>query len=569
MRALPLTLGVLVFTSAVAAQERSLARFDLPREVERRLSVIVDDPGTRRLDGAAVIAAGETVAANVVAFDGPLTISGKIEGELIVLGGAVEFRAGSEVTGDVTVVGGEAHGTDFANIGGTLTTYGEGFELYHRGERILAVNTRHRDQRGRRRIYEGDWGRSAFTVRTGTNYNRVEGLPIMFGPMIETGGSSPTRVEALGILRTAGGDVFNTSRMGYVLRGEQFIGGRAFRVGAAAHSIVQPIESWNLSNLEASLATFLLHDDQRDYFDREGWGVYARLTPWEPLDLTVGYWDEDHSTRVSRDPWTLFGNGDWRSQPLIGEGRLRSLSARLEIDGRNREKFARSGVFLRAEATHGLEGSLRLPERTPFVDDPAFSFEPVELNQRFNHGLVDLRLYRRVGIDAALALRGVVGGSIDSKGIPPQYQHALGGAGTLPGFKLFSADCGARSAIVTRGTDGSRAFFPYYGCDRFAMGSIEYRGGLDFDFGGNFDFWGWADEDWDWHVDASPDWMVFFNAGRGWALDQSRTLGAVDTEILYDAGAGFLLGDFGIYGAVPLNGDKRGINFFIRLGARF
>jgi hypothetical protein len=39
--------------------------------------------------------------------------------------------------------------------------------------------------------------------------------------------------------------------------------------------------------------------------------------------------------------------------------------------------------------------------------------------------------------------------------------------------------------------------------------------------------------------------------------------------MLYDAGAGVMLGGFGFYAAVPLTGDDRSVNFFIRLGARF
>jgi hypothetical protein len=45
--------------------------------------------------------------------------------------------------------------------------------------------------------------------------------------------------------------------------------------------------------------------------------------------------------------------------------------------------------------------------------------------------------------------------------------------------------------------------------------------------------------------------------------------GATDTETLYDVGAGIVLGDFGVYGAVPLTGDDRSLRFFVRLGARF
>jgi hypothetical protein len=566
MRGLPVVLGLLCFATAASAQERLLGDLGLPRDAQRRLTRVVDDSATRRYNGATSVSPADTVYGNVVVFDGPLNMQGRIVGELIVVGDAL-FAAGSEITGDVTIVGGDARDIELADIGGTVTVYGEGFELFHRGERIIAVNT-HRN-RGPRYI-GAEWGHASFAIRAG-NYNRVEGMPVLFGPAIQTGGSSPTRLEALGILRTGSGDMFDPDRMGYQVRLEQFIGRSDFRLGGTVHSIIDPIESWNLSNLEATLATFLLHEDQRDYYDRAGWGAYARYgSRRSRLDLMAGYWDEEYRTRVARDPWTLFGDGGWRPQPLVAEGRLQSLQGRVQYDGRygRSRQYASSGFFIAASAVHGLDGALELPARTFAIDSIPVIEPGVAVNDQFNSGLLDVRLYTRINRSATIALRGAAGGSLDGKSLPPQFQHALGGSGTMPGYSLFSADCGARRiAVVQEG--GSSSFFPYYGCDRFALGSIEFRGGFDLDFGGGWDMWGDEDDYWNWHLDASPTWLLFFNAGQGWALDDSRKLGARDTGVLYDAGAGFVLGDFGIYAAVPLSGSDHSPRFSVRLGARF
>jgi hypothetical protein len=141
----------------------------------------------------------------------------------------------------------------------------------------------------------------------------------------------------------------------------------------------------------------------------------------------------------------------------------------------------------------------------------------------------------------------------------------MGGAGSIPGYASFSIDCGARNVAVSR-ENGSN-FFPYYGCDRAALFSAEYRGGFDFHWGG-LNAWD-EDDDWDWDIDASPNWIVFFDAARGWAHNESKLRGAADTRTLYDVGAGLLLGDFGIYAAVPLTGEDRDLRFFVRLGPRF
>ncbi|MGH7470200.1 MAG: hypothetical protein ACRENP_19815, partial [Longimicrobiales bacterium] len=175
MRVVLTALGMFVLAASATAQERRLADLDLPRDVERRINRLLDDTTTRRFDGAVNITAEETIRANVVAFDGPFTLAGRIEGELVVLGGNLDLLPGSHVTGDVTVVGGEVFGIDAANIAGTFTSYDEGFELFYRGEPVLVVN-RGRRWRGRH-DEDRSWGFSNFSVCMSTNYNRVEGLP--------------------------------------------------------------------------------------------------------------------------------------------------------------------------------------------------------------------------------------------------------------------------------------------------------------------------------------------------------------------------------------------------------
>jgi hypothetical protein len=555
---------LLATVSFADAQDRPIARAGLPRAVEARLTAVIDNPQTRQITGEATLS--ETHDGDVVVFTGPLALSGRINGELIVIDGNIDFREGSAVSGDVTLVGGDATGLENAEIGGTVTMYGEGFGVFRGSEKVYTVNRHNR--RVYREDYRRDWGHSSFAVRTGWNYNRVEGLPVQFGPVIETGGRNPTRFEALAIWRTEVSAPWETEDLGYTLRAEQFIGGRRdFRVGASLRSVVDPIETWQLNKLEASLAAFVLHEDHRDYFKREGWSGYLQWAPRASgLTATVEYRDEDHFSEPARDPWTLFDNGDrWRPQPLIAEGKLRSIHGSVSLDRRDDTDFPASGFYLRTEVTRGLSGRLSIPG---IMTDPSGPGPATAFDEEVTSGLIDARIYRLVGRDATLSFRFVGAGSIDDKPLPPQFQHAFGGAGSLPGYASFSADCGARNGRVSTGDGSGNMFFPYYGCDRMALFSAEYRGGFDFHWGG-FDVWDEEDEDWDWGVSASPNWIVFFDAARGWAHDESKSRGATDTETLYDVGAGILLGDVGLYTAVPLTGEDRGLRFFVRLGPRF
>ena len=560
-----LSTALLLTTATLAsAQERTIARAGLPRAVEARLTSIVENPQTRQITEETTLS--ETHDGDVVVFTGPLKLTGRINGELVVVDGNVDFAEGSAVTGDVTFVGGDATGLENAEIGGTVTMYGEGFGLFRGGDKVYTVNRHNR--RKYREDYRGYWGHSNLTLRTGWNYNRVEGLPVHFGPVIETGGRNPTRFEALAIWRTEVSAPWETEELGYTVRAEQFFGSRRnFRIGADLSSVIDPIENWQLNKVEASLSTFVLHDDYRDYYKREGWSGYLQWSPRASgLTATVAYRDEKHFTEAARDPWTIFDNKDeWRPQPLVAEGKLRSLRGTFQLDRRDDEDFPASGFLIRGDVTHALSGNLAMPA---MVSTPGNPGTPVAFDENFTTGLIDARIYRMVGRDATLSFRFVGAGSLNDKALPPQFQHAFGGAGSLPGYASFSADCGARTSAVSSDDASGNLFFPYYGCDRMALFSAEYRGGFDFHWGG-FDAWDDDDDEWKWDVNASPNWIVFFDAARGWAHDESKLRGATDTETLYDVGAGILLGDIGIYTAVPLTGEDRGLRFFVRLGPRF
>lgn len=573
---------LLAFAPTARAQQRPLEDRDLPRRVEARLRTLLDDSATLQFNGPTRIAAGRTIRGNVTAFGGPFTIAGTVVGDLVVVDGDLVFEPGGEVGGDVTVVAGRTRGVGSATIAGTLTVYGEGFGAGVGGSRVAGSDERGDDDwawwwgEEDRRVR--DRGYSRIVVRPGGAYNRVEGLPIQIGPLVQTDGPNPLRLTALAIVRTENGGDFDRDDLGYSLRAEQFLGGGGeLSVGLAAHSIVQPIDAWSLGGLEASLSTFLLHSDPRDYYDRTGWSAFARYTPlWLPLDATLGFRSDDYGIAPVNDPYTLFGDDPWRPQPLAATGTLHSITGSVELDARDDDDFPTRGWYVRATALRGIEGSIEVPGFAG--PQPIPDVIPVIGPQRFEAGgithlLFDGRRYTRVGGDGLLAFRLVAGGTPADQSLPPQFQHVLGGAGTAPGFARLALDCGARRARVLPTVGGS--FYPFYGCDRFALFQAEYIGeidvGLDFDDEDDFeDADDWWDYAWNWDLDLDPAWAVFFDAAQGWTLrETSGTIEAVDTGMNYDIGAGLLLGDFGVYGALPLTGPDEDLRIVVRLGRRF
>jgi hypothetical protein len=535
----------------LSAQVPDPWRAGLPRDVARRIERLIRDTTTVQKQGDARIGPTDRIEGNVVSWDGTLTVAGQVSGEVVVLRGNVVLESGAAVNGDITVVDGFVSGMEIARVGGSVMEYQEGFgREAERTHRQLRAETPFRT-------------RSSLSLGIEGNYNRVEGLPLRIGPDIRTGGRNPLRIRASAILRTEP-DFFDTHQMGYRVMAEQRIpASGGVWLGARAFSAMEPIESWSFTDLEATFAASLFHEDLRDYYERTGWSAYLRFSPnHAPIDLTIEYGSEEHETATLHDPWSLFRRENrWRLMPLAAEGELRLVRAAAELDLRDGSDFRTRGWLLRAQLTRSVRGEIVTPAFTQ-IGPEAFT-SPQTSYSGFTTGLIDLRRYQPIGYDGVLGLRVVAAGNIKEAPLPPQFQNTLGGAGSLPGYPAFRVDCGARAiAAVPTDLGNGQPFFASYGCDRIALAQVEYRGG----FGIHFD----DDDDlhWNgWNVDMSPDWIVFFDAGRAWSYSGAGGPGVGRT--LKDAGVGIVLGGIGVFGAVPLTGEDRPLRLFVRLGPRF
>lgn len=583
MRTIALT-AFSVLALAMPAAVRAQDPGALPADLARRVTEILNDDQTRRYEGHAAIESGDVVEGDVAVLDGNLALGGRVEGDVVVVNGSLELSEGAEVTGDILVVGGDIAQPEAAEVGGDMIVFAEPVSHCRRGDAVdvtgdcsglasaggmdagltLGADDAWETADGRERAT------ARFVVAAGRSYNRVEGLPITFGPAVETAGENPLRVRALAVFRTEQDGGLDSDRWGWDARVEQFLGGkRAFRLGLRAFSVVDPIEAGHLTDMENSLSTFFLHQDFRDHYHRRGFTAYATLAPrWSPFSVSAEYREERHRSMAPGSPWALYNNDEpWRPQPLVGEGRLSSVAGIVAVDSRSEERDPASGWYVRGEMEKALRSSLTRPDANA---DVAFVLPPEPFDGRWLAGTLDIRRYNRISPSSRLNLRLAGGASINGEALPPQRQHALGGEGTLPGYPLFALDCGARATSVSRGDGTDDNFFPRYGCESFALLQAEYRGNVSFHLnlgrGGDDD--DDADEDAGWSewrsIDADLGWVFFADAGRGWR-------GGHNEATAVDVGAGILVGDLGIYFAVPVADDReRGpVNFFIRLAPRF
>lgn len=551
MRHITMALGAVLLASTTEARAQTYR--DLTDEAALAITELHNAPTTSRFEGTAVVAAGTELRGDVAVIDGPLVLEGAIVGRVLVVNGSALLAPGARVTGDLIVVGGDIEGADLAEVDGELIVYREALRYRRVGELIVPDDPD--PITGVRAGRRFGFARTSFSVALRGAYNRVEGLPIAFGPQLAFGRSNPTILDGTLIYRTAGGFTLEEEQIGYVARIEQFVGGHGrWRIGATLHSEVLPIEDNGLSDTEASLATFVLHRDYRDHYERAGWNAYLRWSGSSAADATLEYRVETHDTRIEQSPWTIFDNGDpFRPQPIIAEGSLRSLALRFTHDSRNDQREPSSGWLVRLHSEQGLGGTMDID-----LPDGVTSFG---VDERFTALSVDARRYLRLGPLTRIALAARAAGSVDGGPLPPQRQHVLGGEGSLPGFAPFQFDCSARDAARNTGFGSDRPF--NYGCDRAVLGQMMLEHtlpfirpigrslGLDFDFG------------------HEPALVLFADVGRAWTEDgalQGRDIGRSDFSA--DAGVGLRLGRIGFYWAAPLT-EGGNPNFFVRIGPRF
>lgn len=295
--------------------------------------------------------------------------------------------------------------------------------------------------------------------------------------------------------------------------------------GAELHDETDTQDGWLIAHEENSVDALLFRRDFRDYYRRKGWSVYSTHNFGGVLQVTGRYGlDEFESLAIQVDEVFLsnrFARRVFRSNPAVDDGRISSLSARVQLDTRNQKSNPRRGFFASAlfERAGGFLGG----------------------DAEFKRYLGDLRRYQPVGRGTRLDLRLRLG---TAKGaLPAQYAYDIGGLGSVRGygFKQFSGD-------------------------RMVLFNAEY----------------WVDAGEHWRGMAPINDMgvgVFYDLGSAWTARDKRDpfdrLSLVDAgqqeEINWAQSIGFALafGNVRVNVAKPLEASEQEWQFTLRLGRTF
>ncbi|MEP6495954.1 MAG: hypothetical protein ABJF01_24955 [bacterium] len=569
MRRNLLTVLLAMSPAVVAAQRDSVPAQLLPRDVRREIVDRWNGANAVRSSERLEINPGQEVVGDVAVLRGPLIIGGHITGNVLAVNSDVILRSTARIDGQLLVVGGEVEGRNASRVDGAIRIYRQSLAYREDGQHIVAANEEAgEDESWWRRLehhHEGNWSEALRVVQAGP-YNRVEGLPVELGPVINRRTSwGSVRFDAAAVVRTGSSFRSEQGDYGHNVRGEVRMGqDRGIGIGARLFSVVDPVERWQLTDLEVALGSFLARRDYRDYYQRHGGAAFVTLYGARDVNLTASFGQERWSSRAVSDPFTVFNDGrTWRPNPVVDEGLFHIGNVTLNIDTRTDPDDPSSGWFVNADVEHGRGAII---STAPTSD--ARTFDPGKPND-YTRGLFDFRRYNRLGPDAQLNMRIVLGGWLGGDALPLERRFSVTGPGSLPGFGFKDSHAGFDVGTCNVGfaVPGQPAE-----CERVALAQIEYRGDLRLDFTGDW-------EDWPRHYHSSHGdvvWVMFADVGRGWNAGPSTgsiVRDQVDIPPLStfrsDIGLGLDFGGIGVYAAKAVSAASEPVNFFVRLRHRF
>jgi len=366
---------------------------------------------TLSYDGATTIASGDTLLAHVVVKGGDLTVSGVVRGNVLVVGGSLIVKSGGRVTGNARVINGQIVRDEGAVIEGTMDEMGSTAPHRARPEHFAL------------RSYDLDawWAPEHTTVdHIILRYNRVENIFLGLGSEKRYYWDGSRDLSIYGSVGYGFKSYQWRAHLGltrqFAFPHNEAGSSHLFEIGAEAHSFTDSKDTWLIDAGENSLAAFFIHEDFRDYYERQGITLLAGWYYRRP-ELTTQVRAEmnfdEETSMPKRTDWALFGGEKrFRDNPPIAEGRMRSV-------------VLSAGVNTATKTRAGIEG-------WALYGTAEFSGSALASDFSFSQLTVDARRYQPLGRHDGIHFRvraGTSGGSL-----PVQRAYEIGGLGTLPGF---------------------------------------------------------------------------------------------------------------------------------------
>jgi hypothetical protein len=368
-----------------------------------------------RFIGDKIVAPDEVVSGDAIAITGNLIVRGHITGSAIAYVGDVSLDSTAIVDGDVIAKQGRVFQTAGSKVAGDVVQgrlpkvkigREEATVISTRDDFYASVEDDHYPVRSRR--HDRSRGVEDFKI----SYNKVDGLYL--GLTLDEAIFNDYGIH----FRTFGSG-------GYAFSSHSWQGQGGFGFGVLprgqlelsldAFHLTYTEDAWYINDVENSLAAFFIHEDFRDYYQREGFGSTLSWKPTESMDFGIRYQAEQHQGLENATDWALFG-GHKTFQPNLPiiAGMLRELIFSAGFDWPDHWRDNAAGWKINAE----LE-----------LTNP-------HLNSDFDYrrALLDVRRYQPLTKFINFDTRVRFGNSEGT--LPWQKRFTLGGPSSLPGFDL-------------------------------------------------------------------------------------------------------------------------------------
>jgi hypothetical protein len=544
----------------------SFVRGGPPAEVVAELIEFYNDSSTTRMQGDVTLPAGTRFEGKLALYRGSLRVAGRVAGPIAVANGTLYLLPGAAVEGEILVVGGRLLRSEQVEHLGPERVYWDAAPIVRGSDGLLTLRERRRplgEIATARTTFQAGRVRTTLSLTTGGTYNRIEGLPILFGPLFEfrPSGGTYARIDLRGILRTAGESTDLRSDFGYMARADlRFAGRTEFGVGGRLYSEVEPIEDQPLSKGESGWSAFLLQRDYRDFYEREGVSGLAYVQPTRSLRVELSLSRDAQRSVRAADPWSLLRNSDrWRRNPLIDDGHYFTTGLQLDFDTRNDTDRPSTGWLIRSRFEHLTSDDIA-PVALPVVVRPS---PPTGGGYATDRLSLDVRRYSRLTPGLRVNARLRADGWIAGDRLPIQRRVSLGGPDLLPGFDFREFPCSPRGF-----SDPSNPAL----CDRMIATQVEVRTRLGLNLG-----YRWPDREGNRRgrfIGIEEADLVFFSdAGKAWLAGGGPGQVPVNRlpvlrEWSLDMGVGLDAGEIGAYLAKSVS-SREPVKFIVRLHRRF
>ncbi|HLF20217.1 MAG TPA: BamA/TamA family outer membrane protein, partial [Bacteroidota bacterium] len=386
-------------------------------------SDLESESNTFTYEGDRTIDESETVDGNIVVKGGDLTVYGKIDGDVLVVGGTLFVKDGGRITGNARVISGDVVREDGGKIDGYVDKARSSTAGYREDRRKFT-----RPSTG----FDAPWLRETTALENFIfRYNRVEGLFLGLGSEKKYYWDGRKKFNSYGSV----GWGFKSHAWRYNLGlARQFPLRNTDRdemleIGLEGYNLTDSKDQWIIGVHENTAAAFLIHEDFRDYFERQGYSAhlaYYTRQDYVNGELKLSLLADNYESLVNATEWSMFG-GDkvFRPNPAIDPGTMKSVLASLG--------FSTVSKMMLGQEGWNIAGSMEFTEKNLGGDF------------HFGQYIFDIRRYQPVSTYDNLNIR-VRAGTAEGT-LPLQKRFELGGLSTLHAFP-FKSEVGNRMLLM-------------------------------------------------------------------------------------------------------------------------